>query len=198
MDAATFDTQLREAHETPLSRLGSSKSLYALTGGEMAADPIRAVVATEAHRASDVFAGWDSGPYQQLFGELTEHEADRTDVGELTGRSFPELDRLGEAATPAERLGGTHARYVLADTRLGQVVGFFVGDADPQSASEFRDVRETVATDADRVADALQETCVADDDWADARETADAVIEAAYDDYVETLEGMGVQPKNVC
>ncbi|NNC25007.1 transcription antitermination protein, partial [Salinisphaera sp. USBA-960] len=36
------------------------------------------------------------------------------------------------------------------------------------------------------------------EDDAVAREAADAVVEAAYDEYVETLESMGVKPKNVC
>lgn len=196
MDAETFDTELREAHETPLSRLGSSKSLYALTGGEMAADAVRGAVAREATLAGETFDGWrDDRP---LFATLAEGADERAAVGEPVEREFPELTRLGEAATPPARLGGTHARFLLADTRLGQVVGFFVGDADPQGASEFREVREAVSADAQRVADTLESVCETDDDWANARAAADAVIEAAYDDYVETLEGLGVKPKNVC
>ena len=197
MDSDTFDAELREAHETPLSRLGSSKSMYAITGGEMSSDGVRAAVAAEAERAATVFDGWRDGSHGALFGDLADREADR--VSDEPGeRAFPELDRLAAAETAPARLGGTHARFLLADTRLGQVVGFFVGDADPQSAREFRGVRDEVGTDADRVADALAEACETDADWDAAREAADAVIEAAYDDYVETLEGMGVEPKNVC
>ena len=198
MDAETFDTQLRDAHETPLSRLGSSKSLYAMTGGEMAGDAVRAAVAAEARRAGAVFGGWRGGDHGELFGALADSAADHAEVGESADRAFPELDRLAETEPGPERLGAVHARFLLADTRLGQVVGFFVGDADPQTASEFRDVRSELEADADRVADALETVCETDADWEAARDGADAVIETAYDDYVETLEGMGIKPKNVC
>jgi membrane-bound ClpP family serine protease len=78
------------------------------------------------------------------------------------------------------------------------MVGFFVGDADPSTANQFRDLRDGVADDRDRALDALDDACTTDDDWERAAAAATTVVEAAYDDYVETLESMGVKPKNVC
>jgi hypothetical protein len=79
-----------------------------------------------------------------------------------------------------------------------QMVGFFVGDADPTTANTFRELRGDVETQRDDAAELLADTCTDDDEWDRASEAADAVVEVAYDDYVETLEGMGVKPKNVC
>jgi hypothetical protein len=81
---------------------------------------------------------------------------------------------------------------------VGQAVGFFVGDADPTTADRFRSVRSDLADARDDVAAALEAVCETDDDWDRARSAATAVVEAAYDDYVATLESMGVEPKNVC
>jgi hypothetical protein len=40
--------------------------------------------------------------------------------------------------------------------------------------------------------------CTDGADWTSANEAAAGVVDGAYDWYVGTLEGMGVQPKNVC
>jgi hypothetical protein len=54
------------------------------------------------------------------------------------------------------------------------------------------------AVDRDRILTALNSTCESDTAWEDAQNSADAVIEAAYDEYVDSLEQMGIKPKNVC
>jgi hypothetical protein len=217
MDADEFTDTLRDAHETPLSRLGSSKSLYALTGGEMTGASVRATVAREATLTAETLADWRedasgddadatsdaadaTSDAAALYADIADHAHEHADTAgeDPTDRAFPELERLADAETIPERLGGLLARQLLAEIRIGQVVGFFVGDADPASAGDFRSVRGDIEDDHDRVAALLTETCESDDDWDAARETADAVLEAAYDDYVETLESMGVKPKNVC
>ena len=199
MDTEEFTDALRDAHETPLSRLGSSKSLYALTGGEMSGDAVRAAVAREAGLAAETYddlAAATDGETATLLSELAASARDQVETAgaEPTDRVFPDLDALAATETDAGRLGGALARQLLAETRVAQAVGFFVGDADPQSAQTFRSLRSAVETDRDRVAEALAGV----DDRETAREAADAVIEAAYDDYVESLESMGVEPKNVC
>jgi len=78
------------------------------------------------------------------------------------------------------------------------MVGFFVGDADPSTAGTFRDLRDDADADRDRIVAALDDRCDSEDDWDRATDAATAVVEATYDDYVETLESMGVKPKNVC
>jgi hypothetical protein len=86
----------------------------------------------------------------------------------------------------------------VAGARLDQTVGFFVGDADPQSAQAMRDLRADVDTEREDAVALLDAVCADADDWAHATEAASGVVGAAYDDYVERLEAMGVKPKNVC
>lgn len=204
MDADEFTQRVRDDNETPLSRLGSSKSLYALTGGEMDGDTVRAAVAREATLTAAAVADWtDTDGTDEATAELYDDLAARAEShAETAGaapsdRAYPELDRLAAATSTPERLGALLARQILAETRIGQAVGFFVGDADPTSADEFRSLRDDHQTDLERVADRLDDVC-AEDDWTTAREAADDLLEAAYDDYVATLESMGVKPKNVC
>ncbi|MEZ3117063.1 transcription antitermination protein [Halobaculum sp. MBLA0147] len=209
MDAEEFTDTLRDAHETPLSRLGSSKSLYALTGGEMAGDAVRAVVAREAALVADALAGWSddetgetSDASRELFADVAATADEHAGIGEPDDRAFPDVEALAATEGEAARLGALLARQVLADTRIGQAVGFFVGDADPSGANEFRDLREDVTADLAAVQTRLGDVVAAADDPEAAREAArtaaDEVLTAAYDDYVETLESLGVEPKNVC
>ncbi|MFC7070178.1 transcription antitermination protein [Halobaculum lipolyticum] len=209
MDAATFSDEFRDDNETPLSRLGSSKSLYALAGGEMDAAPVRTAVAAEFALAGRTFEAWSadetSGDAAALFGDVAEDARDHRDVADPDfdadaddPHEYPEYDLLGDLSGTAERAGGLYGRLVVAHTRAEQTVGFFVGDADPAAATDFRGVRDDLA---DRLDDALalvESVCDGDDEWAAARDAADAVVAAAYDDYVTTLESMGVKPKNVC
>ncbi|PSQ04995.1 transcription antitermination protein [Halobacteriales archaeon QS_6_71_20] len=209
MNADAFSEEFRDGNETPLSRLGSSKSLYALAGGEMDADAVRAAVAAEFALAGRRFESWSAdeadGDAAALFGDVAEDARDHRDVAdsdvdpEADGvHDYPEHDLLAELDDTVARAGGLYGRLVLAHTRAEQTVGFFVGDADPASSREFRDIRDDVADRLDDALDLLAALCDGDDDRAAAREAADAVVETAYDDYVETLEGMGVKPKNVC
>ena len=208
MDGDTFLSDLRDDHETALSRLGSSKSLYALTGGEMAATAVRAAAAAEADAAATGFEAWSadeaSGDAAALFGAVAEDARDHRKAIAPDGfdaddaREFPEYGVLADLQSTPVRAGGLLARCLLGDTRAGQMVGFFVGNADPTAADDFRSVRNDVSERLDDAADLLDAVCETDEEWDEAREAADAVVEAAYDDYVETLEGMGVKPKNVC
>ncbi|MFC7097168.1 transcription antitermination protein [Halobaculum marinum] len=209
MDAATFSDEFRDDNETPLSRLGSSKSLYALTGGEMDADAVRAAVAAEFALAGRTFEAWSAGEANgdaaALFGDVAEDARGHRDVADAgvdpeadDVHDYPEYDLLDDLDETVERAGGLYARLVVTHTRAEQTVGFFVGDADPASSNDFRGVRDDLSERLDDALDLLATVCDGDDDWTAAREAADAVVEAAYDDYVTTLESMGVKPKNVC
>jgi len=196
MDGTTLVDTLTDDLETQLSRLGSSKWLYALTGGDMTGEAVRAAAAADAAAAAETFASWDADP----FDALATSAADRRDA--VDADAAP-ADRHADGALaalddPVARLGGALGYCLVLDRTVGQMVGFFVGDADPSTANQFRDLRDGVADDRDRVLDALDDACTTDDDWERAAAAATTVVEAAYDDYVETLESMGVKPKNVC
>ncbi len=206
MDGDTFLTELRDDFETELSRLGSSKALYAVTGGEMDGPSVRAAADDEAATAATIFDQWADAEADadaaDLFADVAAAAANhRTDIGSDEG--LLDTDRLmyetlaGFDTTP-ERVGGLLARQVIAGELVGQMVGFFVGDADPKTADVFRGISDDLDEHRTRTLHVLESVCETEDDWDDARAAAAATIESAYDYYVETLESMGVKPKNVC
>ena len=188
---------LRDDHETPLSRLGSSKALYAVTGGEMDGDAVRAAAAAEAAAAADLFDWWANDEAAALFSDLADTAREHAEtVGAESDGSKPNVyDVLAEFETTDGRLGGALARALVSLKTVEQMVGFFVGDADPMAANDFRTLKSDLNDQLDALDDAVSDLV---EDDAVAREAADAVVEAAYDEYVETLESMGVKPKNVC
>jgi len=202
MDGTTLVGTLTDDLETALSRLGSSKWLYALTDGDMTGEAVRDAAAADAAAAAETFDAWaaDAGETGDLFDALANSAADRRDAidADAAPADRRTYDTLAEFDDTVSRLGGALGYLLVLDRTVGQMVGFFVGDADPSTANRFRDLRDGVADDRDRVLDALDDACTTDDDWERAAAAATTVVEAAYDDYVETLESMGVKPKNVC
>ena len=203
MDATEFLDAVRDDHETPLSRLGSSKWIYALTGGGMDGEHVRAAAADEAHVAARTFDAWaadeldaDAAGLFEECADVAREEYDRlADDDHQPADSIPLYDTLDSLEGTDARLGGLLGRTLVTEKTLAQMVGFFVGDADPTTAGTFRDLRGEVEDQRAAVVDALD---ARDPDWDAARKGADAAVEAAYDDYVTTLESMGVKPKNVC
>jgi hypothetical protein len=179
--------------------------MYALTGGKMDGERIREATADDALALAAVLEGWaeetGNNDVAALVTDLSAAARDRAaDVDD--DPSLDDEPRLYETlarfeSTPA-RLGGLLGRYLVALEHAGQMVGFFVGDADPMAADDFRGLRSALESERDRVVDALDAVCEGEDDWDAARDAADAVIQTAYDDYVETLESLGIKPKNVC
>ena len=191
------DAPLTEAveadYETELSRLGSSKAIYALTGGEMEPDAVEAALAGDFAAAATTFEAWPDG--DGVFGAAT--ETARTLAGALAEDPAPDPTPVHEALAAldgeAARLGGLLGWTLVADSTLAQAVGFFVGNADPQGADRVRDLRGEVQALQDQVEGSLG----GDTDEA-GEAAAGRVIEAAYARYVETLEGLGVKVKPVC
>jgi len=202
MDGTTLVGTLTDDLETALSRLGSSKWLYALTDGDMTGEAVRDAAAADAAAAAETFDAWaaDAGETGDLFDALANSAADRRDAidADAAPADRRTYDTLAEFDDTVSRLGGALGYLLVLDRTIGQMVGFFVGDADPSTANRFRDRRDSADDDRDRVVDALDDVCGTDDDWDRAGDAATAVVEATYDDYVETLESMGIKPKNVC
>jgi len=208
MNASDLEAEIRDDHETAFSRLGSSKAMYALTAGEMDGDSVRAAAAEDALALASTLDDWtaagaDGGAdaaVESLYADLAEAARERAAsvADDPSPGEMPALyDALVGFESAPERLGALLGRYLVSLEYVGQMVGFFVGDADPMAADDFRGLRSDLEAERDRVADALDAACEGDD-WDLARGAADAVVEAAYDDYVETLQSMGIKPKNVC
>jgi hypothetical protein len=196
---------VREDNETALSRLGSSKALFAKTGGDLGADEVLRTAADDAAGAADVFGEWadddPDGEAAEAFALAAERASDQLDtvLDEVGGEYDPDTggpvaDHLRTVEGTAARAGALLGWSVVSDETLGQVVGFFVGDADPQMAQTFRGVREETGAVQDAALDLLGGV----EDAEAAKPAADAVVEVAYEDYVATLEGMGRNPKDVC
>lgn len=207
MDGDTFLEDLRDDFETELSRLGSSKALYAVTGGEMDGPSVRAAADDEAATAANVFTQWSDVESDEAAAELFEDVAATAadhrleidadaDLSDAADRQMYET--LTGLETTPERVGGLLARQVVSGELAGQMVGFFVGDADPTTADVFRGISDDLDEQRDRALRALEGVCGDETDWDDARSAAAAVVESAYGYYVDTLESMGVEPKNVC
>jgi len=204
MDGTTLVDTLTDDLETELSRLGSSKWLYALTDGDMTGDAVRAAAAADAAAAAETFETWAAdadGDAEALFEALAADATDRRDA--LDSAADPAdrrtYDTLAGFDDPVDRAGGALGYALVLDRTLGQMVGFFVGDADPSTANQFRDLRDGADEARNRVVDTLDTLCADDDEhWDRAADAATAVVDATYEDYVSTLESMGVKPKNVC
>lgn len=203
MDGTTLVDALTDDLETELSRLGSSKWLYALTDGEMTGEAVSAAAATDAAAAAERFEAWaaDAGVAADLFERLAATATDRAETVDADAADDPDADRAYEALAgfddDVERLGGALGHSLVLDRTVGQMIGFFVGDADPSTAGTFRDLRDEIDADRERIVETLETHCDGDD-WDRAEAAARAVVNAAYDDYVAILEAMGIKPKNVC
>ncbi|MHB9287731.1 rubrerythrin family protein [Halobacteriales archaeon Cl-PHB] len=251
MDVTDLVDAVREANNTELSRLGSSKSLYADTAGEMDAGAVLAAMADATHYLAETADGWttDDDGYADTYGTVAETERDHYDAiaadleAHDPGDRPAALEVLRGFENPLSRLGGLLGWTLVVEAKASQATGFFTGQADPQTASTFRafgddyedlrgaivDAVETAAATED-VDDALAESGddveyavdqgeadtdsptsamddepgpdhpeIRDPDALDAaRAAADAVVGAAYDEYVDRLEAQGVNPKPVC
>jgi hypothetical protein len=204
MSATDLVEAVREDNRTELSRLGSSKSLYADTEGGMNPDTVLAAAADAAHHAAETFEGWadsdidgvfaaaadgERGHYEGITGELDAHEPGERPAVVGTIRGYE---------TALECLGGLVGWTLVAEEKASQYSGFFTGQADPGTASLFRGFGDDYeATRADAL-DALETVCDGEDDWGRAEAAATGAVGAAYDEYFETLEALGVNPKPVC
>jgi len=206
MNADDFLDAIRDDRQVPLSRLGSSKSLYAETGGEIEPDPVIAAALADERAAAATFDEWaddTEGPLGDAVADAADIAREHaTDLESRTDAEVPDqpamYDTLADLSTTVECLGGVVGRSLVASKKTTQRSGFFTGQADPQTAQLFRGFREDVTAQRDQAVDLLASQCESDDDWDAAVAAATAVIQTAYDEYVETLEGMGINPKDVC
>jgi hypothetical protein len=206
MDGQDLLERLRDDHETALSRLGSSKALYAATDGEMTAAAVRVAAADECHLAARTFDAWaadeDDERATEAFAAATERAREGYDLiapdDHAPADSLPTYAHLDGVEGTAGRAGGLLARALIAGRRFEQVVGFFVGDADPATAETARRLRDGANEEREAAVALLAAVAATDDDRERARTVAGETIGVAYDDYVERLEAMGIEPKNVC
>ncbi|WP_339105162.1 rubrerythrin family protein [Haloterrigena salinisoli] len=209
-DSEAFIEAVEENNQTALSRLGSSKSLYADTDGDIDTEPVLRATADAEHAAWQTFLEWAESEDHEAAREAFEATADEEEghyetvldhLGddEYEPREVPALhEYLRGLESTVERVGAFVGRILASQRSKDQVVGYFVGDADPQTASVFREFGDDLDEQLERAAELLEDVCEDEDDRERAHEAADGAIQAAYDEYVESLEAMGANPKPVC
>ncbi|MDY6764412.1 MAG: ferritin family protein [Halobacteria archaeon] len=210
MDSETLVDEVRGSKSTELDRLRSSKSLLATTKGNLNSDDILKATANSEYSAYKTFERWaeteEREGMKQVFKEVAEEERDHFNrVSERLDEDFepdepvgPIHEYLRDLENTHERVGaGMIGRTLVSDATLSQTIAFYIGKADTKKTDFFRDLREETEEMLEEGKGVLDEVCQTDEDWERAREGAEKVIGVAYDD-VETLEGMGVNPKPVC
>ena len=209
MNADEFVEAVREDKRTALSRLGSSKSLYADTMGEMDTDTVLTAAADAEHHAAETYAAWadseDDTEVAEAFAATAAEEQDHYEavVGKLgdhePGDELPAIQQyLRKREGTTARLGAFVGRTLAAEKSKEQLTGFFVGQADPKSAQTFREMGGDLDAQLERATTLLADRCDTDEEWEVALAAAGEAIQAAYEEYTERLEGMGVNPKPVC
>mgnify|MGYP006273340389 FL=1 len=207
----TFVDDVRSDNKTALSRLGSSKALYAETGGDIETETVLRAAAVAEDTARETFELWADDEASEdaatLFAVLAAEEADHY---ETVARKLDDAPEAGDADLSAiqstlrgfestvERVGGLVGRCLVAKKSKEQYTGYFVGDADPRTASVFRDLGSDVDEQLDRAAALIETVCETDTEVDHAHEAAGEAIQDAYAEYTESLESMGVNPKPVC
>ncbi|RQG94649.1 rubrerythrin family protein [Natrarchaeobius chitinivorans] len=208
-DADAFVETVREENQTALSRLGSSKSLYADTGGDIETEPVLEATADAEHAARKTFEQWaNDEPHEgarEAFEITAAEELDHFETvvdhlgDEYEPQQVPALhEYLRGLESTNERVGAFVGRILASKRSKEQVVGYFVGDADPQTAGVFREFGDDLDGQLERATELVAEVCADEDDRKHALAAATGAIEAAYGEYVENLEAMGANPKPVC
>jgi len=209
MDGATLVERVRENRRTELERLGSDKVLLALTGANLETTAVLQAIGTRIATLETTLRAWteteDDDTAREAFATAAEsaREQSAAIATALDAPLEPADDELAtylrERETTVGRVGaGLVGSSLVLDRFALQVVNFFVNEADEHRANQFRDIRSTVD---DRLAtgeDCLDAVCATDEEWERASDAAEQVIRLAYDDYVASLDAMGLDPKPVC
>lgn len=189
---------VRAKRATELERLGSDRGLIALTDADLSGEAIRDRFAGVLLAVAGVYNRWadDSD------GRFEEAETTTREVAETVAATtavdpadeHPVIVHLDTLEGNTERVGaGLVAAPMIFDGWALQGVSFFVNEADERNADRFREARSALD---DLVA--AGERALGDEQQEPATVAATDLISVAYDDYVETLDGLGLDPKTVC
>jgi hypothetical protein len=204
-----FLDRVETENRTALSRLGSSKSLYAATGGKMDVQQVLVAAASAEYHAAETYEQWatedTAETAQTVWRTVVEEEQTHYErvVRELDGDHDPGSPSaihgyLRDLSLAEARTGGFLGRTLAADRSKSQFTGFFMGQGKTGIASLFRELGADLDDQRDQALDLLGSVCDTGADWDRAATAADGAIQAAYEEYVNTLEEMGVNPKPVC
>lgn len=209
MNESEFRDAIESSMQTELDRIGSSKLLVALTDADLSEGRVLQVAADSEAAAGRLFEDWsadsDSDALADEFESLAAEERDHLErvIDELDeyepSGSGAMHDRLRDLDDPVERVAaGFVGRGLVALRTHTQLISFFVNEQDERRADLFRELKSDTDDQIERGAELLAELCDVDGDWNRASDAAEAVIRVAYEEYVDAIEGMGINPKSVC
>ena len=208
-EASSFISTVEETNKTALSRLGSSRSLYAATAGDIDTEPVLIALVEAEHAAVQTFSDWaetESHPIaRNLWEDLAAVEEQHLEVAQqLLAASHqpgnePALHTyLRNLTSPESRVGGLIGRILASQRSKDQLIGYFIGAADPQTTDVIRSFRADLDEQFTDATEAIESICTDDEAWVEAETAATGAIQATYEEYVEQLEALGVNPKPVC
>ncbi len=208
MTVETLVADVEDGMETELSRLGSSRALYAETGGEVVPETVLGAAATVELAAAETFEAYaerEDGDVATAFAEIAEEERDHYEaiVAELEGHEpgeTPAIHRyLRECDGTAERVGAFVGRTVAADRSNEHLEGFFAGQGATELAELFAGMGADIDGQLERATTLLEDHCGDERACLErAMEAAEGAIEAAYGEYTDGLRELGVDPKPIC
>lgn len=210
MDGPEFRERLEAAKATELDRLGSNKLLVALTDAELSRERVLRVAADSEHAARETFRLWtdseDDPETREAFSAVADQEdRHRERVLDALEEPYDPADGgllhtyLRDREDTIERIAtGMVARPLVSRRTHRQVIAFFVNEAEESTADLFRDLRAETDAVIDDGLPLLEDRCSSEEDWERARMVAEYTVQIAYDEYADSLESMGVDPKPVC
>lgn len=210
MDSSEFIDRVRGDNETALDRLGSEKALVATTRAALGRETVLETAAEAEARAAATFETWADDEADDearaAFAEAADRERDHSERVSALGEvdiERPAPDALHEHLrglddTVARVGAGLVARPLVASRSLLQVINFFVNEGDNAAAETFRDLRAETDEQVETGAALLDAVCESDDDWERAAVAAGEAIDAAYAEYADSLDSLGIDPKPVC
>ena len=214
MTSSELRDRIETDNATALSRLGSSKALYAETGGELDTTTVLRAAAVAERAAQETLEAWAEDEShegaRETFESIAAVEAEHFETVVSKLDDPDEIEDSDTADVPAiqtvlreyeatiDRAGALLGRCLVAKKSKEQYTGYFVGDADPRTASVFRELGSDVTEQIEQAIALIEDVCADDADVDRAVEAATAAIQAAYEEYTDSLESMGVNPKPVC
>ncbi len=210
MDGAAVVSAVREDRATELDRLGSEKSLVAVTDARLDQATVFGAAAAAEARAHDTFTAWADdepvAPAREAFRTVAATEADHyervaalVDDPPTDPAPDPLHDHLRGVDATVERVGaGLIGRPLVASRSLLQVVNFCVNEAARDAADLFRELRADSDATVETGADLLDTVCTDTADYERASAAAADTIAVAYEAYAARLDALGIDPKPVC
>lgn len=210
MDGQEFRERLETAKETELDRLGSNKLLVALTDAEPTRSRVLRAAADSEHAARETFQRWadseDDVEAREAFETVADQEHRHRDrVLNALEEPYEPADGgllhtyLRDREETVERIAtGMFARPLVSLRTHEQVITFFADETAESTADLFRDLRAETSAVIDDGLPLLADRCSNEEDWERARMVSEYTIQVAYDEYADSLTGMGVDPRQVC